>query len=92
MAKLKMFSVYDSKVEAYTPPFYCRTIGEAMRNWETTCNDGKSMMSNHPADYTLFEVGEYDESTAKVSPLGALKNLGCAIEAKRQVGTLSAVN
>lgn len=84
MAKLKVFVVYDSKVEAYMQPFFCRTIGEAMRNWEAVCNDGKSMMSTHPADFTLFEIAEYDEDKGRFNQFDALKSLGSAIEAKKQ--------
>jgi len=84
MARLKVFVVYDSKVGAYMQPFFCRSIGEAMRSWENVCNDGKSMMSSHPADFTLFEVAEYDELTGRFGQFDALKSLGTALEVKRK--------
>lgn len=83
MAKLKVYCVYDSKVEAYMQPFFCRAVGEALRNWESLANDGKSMISSHPADFTLFETAEYDEETGSFSQYTALKSLGTALEAKR---------
>ncbi|AZL82966.1 nonstructural protein [Apis mellifera associated microvirus 18] len=83
MAKLKVFTVYDSKVEAYAQPFFCRTIGEALRSWEGACNDGQSMMSKHPGDFTLFEVAEFDEKTGTFHPRETKNNLGLAIEQKR---------
>lgn len=81
--KQKVFVVFDSKVEAYMTPFFCRSKGEALRSWETACNDGQSMMSKHPADYTLFESGEYDDATGRIQQHNALIPLGTAIEAKR---------
>lgn len=83
MAKLKVFVVHDSKVAAYMQPFFCRTVGEALRTWEATCNDGRSMMSSHPADFTLFEVAEYDEATGCFVPHQVHVNLGKALEQKK---------
>lgn len=84
MAKLKVFVVYDSKVGAYMQPFFCRSVGEALRSWESVCNDGKSMMSTHPADFALFEVAEYDEATGRFGQHEALRALGTALEVKKQ--------
>lgn len=84
MAKMKVYVVFDAKVEAYLQPFFARALGEAMRMWEATVNDGKSMMSTHPSDFTLFETGEYDEATGRFYQYDALKPLGTALEAKRK--------
>lgn len=83
MAVLKVYVVYDSKVGAYDKPFFMRSNGECLRGWETVCNDGKSMMSLYPTDYTLFESGEYDESTGRVNQYDALRPLSTALEAKK---------
>lgn len=81
--KLKVFTVYDSKIGAYMTPFFARAVGEAMRNWESACNDPESMMCKHPADYTLFETAEFDDSTGVITPLQTLHSLGLATTAKR---------
>lgn len=83
MAKMKVFVVHDSKVGAYMTPFFARTIGEAMRSWESLCNDGKSMMSQYPADFSLFEVAEYDDQSGRFAQADVLKSLGTALEVKR---------
>lgn len=87
MPILKMFCVYDSKVEAYDKPFTARTVGEALRSWEEACNDGRSPMSVHPGDFTLFEIGEYDDRTGVLKAHEAKRSLGLAVEAKRQPST-----
>lgn len=84
MAKLRVFVIFDSKVEAYMQPFFCRTVGEALRTWESVCNDGKSLMSSHPSDFTLFETAEFDEATGHFNQFHALKSYGAAIECKKQ--------
>lgn len=83
MAKLRMFSVYDSKVQAYMNPWIARTVAEAQRSWVQACNDGQSMMSKHPADYTLFQVGEFDEETGEILPLKAHASISTGLEARR---------
>lgn len=77
---LKIFSVYDCKVEAYMSPFFMQSRGQAIRAFGDTVKDTSSQFSKHPADFTLFELGTYDDSSASfdlhVTPI----NLGVAIE------------
>lgn len=82
MAKMKVYVVHDSKVGAYMQPFFCRTVGEALRSWTAVCNDGKSMMSTYPGDFSLFEVAEYDEGTGRFSQYEVIKSLGTGLDVK----------
>lgn len=86
---LKMFTVYDSKAETYLRPFSMRSTGEAIRGFITTLNDGQSEMSKYPADFTLFELGTYDETKATITTLPTMENLGNGIHLK---GKLSIAN
>lgn len=63
--KLKVFSVFDSKVGAYMTPFFMRSTGEAIRAMLTTARDSSTQFSKYPSDYTLFEIGSYDDQSAK---------------------------
>ena len=54
-------AIYDSKCEAYSAPSLFKTRGEAMRAWIEAVKDEKSPMFKHPEDYTMFEIGTYDE-------------------------------
>ncbi len=58
----KQYSVYDSKAEIYLPPFCFPTHGASLRAFKETCNDGQSSIAKHPADYTLFYIGEWDDN------------------------------
>lgn len=80
----KAFNVYDSKVEAYNTPFFLRHKGEALRSFEEIANDKSSAIGKHPGDFTLFEIGTYNELTGELACYESKINLGCAIELVRQ--------
>lgn len=81
---IKIFCVYDSKVECYMQPFFMQTKGAALRAWESTVNDPSTQFNKHPADFTLFEIGEYDENTGRILSYDSPLSLGVAIELKRE--------
>lgn len=81
---LKIFTVYDSKAEAYLKPFFLRSTGEAIRAFEENCNDINANFFKYPSDYTLFEIGSYNDNTTEIVTLTAIKSLGLAHEYKRQ--------
>lgn len=60
----KVYVVYDSVAEYYLAPFCLRTNNEAVR-WFTDCvNAFDNRFYSHPAHYTLFEIGSFDNSNA----------------------------
>lgn len=77
--KLKAFSIFDSKAEAYIQPFFHRATGEAIRAFETACSKPDHAFHIHAADYTLFEIGTFDESNACLTKKVPL-NLGNALQ------------
>lgn len=79
----KIFNVYDCKAEHYNNPFFLRTRGEALRGFQEVCNDPQSQISKYPADFTLFEIGEYDQVTGKISLHVAPVSLGTGVEFKK---------
>jgi len=85
--KLKMTAVFDSKIGAYRAPQFFKFTGEALRAWETVCNDPDTQFAKYPADFTLFEIGEFDEITGEFSAHAAKINLGLALSVKKQPET-----
>lgn len=77
-----MYTVYDAAAAAYLPPFYQNTTAQALRAWQSTINDPQSNFSKYSADYTLFQIGEYDDQTGNITMLDAKINLGTALEHK----------
>lgn len=77
--KRLMFSVYDSKAEAYLPPFVANTEAVAIRMVAASTLDPNSDMHRFGADYTLFHIGEWDEDAGLVALNDAHINLGTAL-------------
>lgn len=84
MAKLLVYAVYDSKVQTYAQPFHMRTKGEALRGWQEVANDPNTQIHKHAEDFSLMELGEYDEQTGQFTNLTAPLNLGLATQYKTQ--------
>ncbi|AXH77096.1 MAG: nonstructural protein [Microviridae sp.] len=77
---LKVFAIYDSKVEAYMSPIFVPSRGQALRSFIDAAQDTTNNLGKHPADFTLFEIGVFDDSNATfdchISPI----SLGNALE------------
>lgn len=67
--QLRAFSVYDSKTEVYGPPMFFLTRGQAVRSFSDAANDEKAEFSRHAADYTLFEIGSFDQAAGSLLPI-----------------------
>lgn len=76
---LKAFSVFDCKAEAYLPPFFTSTTALAMRSFGTAANTADHDFHKYAADYTLFEIGWYDDSNGLLDSKDAHSNLGTAL-------------
>lgn len=76
----KLFSVYDSKSGVYSAPFMEHSNASGIRAFETGCKDKNTMMFSYPQDYTLFELGTFDDQTAKYELLATPKSLVMAQE------------
>lgn len=84
MSSLSVYSVYDSKVEAFMQPFFMKTDGEALRSWMDIVNEKSSVFAKHPEDFTLMKLGEYDERSGKFSNEATPRSLGIALQFVRQ--------
>lgn len=81
--KLLMFAVYDSKAKAFCRPFFAAVEAVALRAFEGGANDVDSEIGRHPADFSLFQVGEFDDDTGVVKPLDQHVNFGLATQFRR---------
>lgn len=61
--RMYVFSVLDKAVQAYNTPFYARTTQEAIRSFGGLVNDTTTNVAQHPSDFVLFLLGEYDDNT-----------------------------
>lgn len=75
-----VFSIYDLKAEAYLRPFFSPTRAMAMRSFEDTVNSPDSMMNAHPDDFTLFELGSWDQLAGSITMYEQKVGLGTALQ------------
>lgn len=78
--KQSMFSIYDSKADAYLPPFFLHNEFMALRVFTDCANDQTHQFGKHPEDYTLFELGSFEDSNAKIALHDTPKSIAVAIE------------
>lgn len=77
---MKIYSIYDSKAEAYLPPFFSPNKATAIRSFQQAANDTTTQFHQHGGDYTLFEIGTWHEQTGELTPANTKTNLGTALE------------
>lgn len=78
--KLLAFTVYDTKVEAYLPPLFMRSKGEALRSLAAAVKDPGHQFSKNPEDYIFFHIGEFDDEKGVLVPLDIPAVLASAID------------
>lgn len=81
---LKIYTIYDAKSMTYETPICWRARGEAIRWYQDLINDPKSKLYHHPEDYDLFELGDYDQLKATLTPYKSSVPLGKATEFKKE--------
>jgi len=61
VAKQVVFVIYDDKAKAYLPPFFLPEMGMGIRTFGDCVNQAGHPFFMHPADYTLFAAGTFDD-------------------------------
>lgn len=88
--KYKIFAVYDSKAEAYMTPFFMNKTEQARRSFADACQNPDLPFGRHPGDYTLFEIGAFNDHNAELTPQNPISR-GTALELNTQ-GNSHAIN
>ena len=63
---MKAFSVHDTKADLWNSPFFMRTEAEAVRSFGAIAQDLKTAIGQHPRDFVLYLVGDFDDSTGVI--------------------------
>lgn len=79
---LGIYSVFDSKAAAFLPPFFVHNDAIAQRAFSEGANDPTHPFFKHPADYTLFRIGDFNDTTGQVVALDVNVNLGHSAQYK----------
>ena len=72
-------SIYDNKSELFWAPQLFRSKADFVRAVQTGAKDKSSMLNQHPSDFELYIVGEWNEGDAllntEVTRLGSVLDL-----------------
>jgi hypothetical protein len=62
-------TVKDRAADAYGRPMFVPSAGVAIRSFsdEINRNNAENQLYNHPDDFDLYELGEFDDNTAVFS-------------------------
>lgn len=82
---LQMFTVHDTKAEAYLQPFFSQSRGAAIRSFDDAVNGGNEQFSRHAADYNLFHIGTWNPLTGMIETFPPI-SLGNGLDFLRNSG------
>ncbi len=75
-----IMTVYDNKAKAYLPPFFLPAVGMASRTFADCVNSDDHQFGRHPQDYTLFELGTFEDNKATFDIFPAPVSVGNGVE------------
>lgn len=63
--KVKVFTVFDMKMQFFAQPFFEQQEASAIRSFSDAVNDAnpKNMWYLHPEDFQLYCIGTFDNET-----------------------------
>ena len=83
--KLNIYSIYDSAAKAYMSPFFMHNHGLAIRAFSDQVNSQQeNQIKNHPEQFTLFMIAEYNDQSGYITPLETPAPLGKGNEFQTQ--------
>lgn len=70
---LNVYTVWDTKAEAFLQPFFSPNKGTAIRAIVDALRDPNSTLAKYPDDFHLYHIGTWDDSAGLIeahSPVG----------------------
>lgn len=68
--KFNIYTIFDSKANAYIRPEYRRSDEEMFAAIYETAKNPESGFHKHPDDYTVYRLGTFDEENAVIEYTG----------------------
>lgn len=66
---LKMYTIHDIVANVHRSPMFLRSDGEAVRLFDRVVNDPQTDVSKYPNDYHLYYCGDFDDQSARLTPV-----------------------
>jgi hypothetical protein len=83
--KQLIFSINDLKAELWTKPMFVLKEGQMLRTFSDSANDPSNYVGQHPEDYCLYLIGEWDEEKGELKYYDAKKSYGLASGYVKQI-------
>ena len=77
------FAIFDMKAKLWSDPFYSVSIGAATRQFSDLANDLQHPIGQHPEDYALYQIGEWDAFSGDFFGYETKTSLGIAADFKK---------
>ena len=77
--KLNAYTIYDVASGIYMRPFFSQADGQAVRGFKDIATDADHEIGKHPEDYTLYRIGNFNDTTGKMAG-EELEKLATALE------------
>lgn len=74
----KVYSIYDEKACFFSAPYVSTNDLTALRSFSQVATDPHTEIHRFPTDYSLYEIGTFDDFTGVMTPLQAAINHGKA--------------
>lgn len=78
--KLAIYSIFDEAAGAYITPFFTTNQATAERSFAQAANDEQHLFHISAKDYTLFELGAFDQDSGTFTTLQAPRSVGNALQ------------
>lgn len=67
--KLVIVAILDRAAQTFANPWYVTHIGQATRTFSDEVNRQApdNTLNQHPSDFELYRLGDYENSTAKIT-------------------------
>ena len=73
--QMKLYTVIDTKAQCALPPFTMRSDGEAIRAFGDSVNKPGTTLHDHPEDFCLCGIGDFDQLTGLIAAYDVRKSL-----------------
>lgn len=64
--RLNAYTIYDSATGIYMRPFFAAADGAAIREFNDLAVSSDHPIGQHPADYTLYRVGTWNDNKGEL--------------------------
>lgn len=65
-----LVALFDRAIQGYGPVMTYHTRNEAIRQFRTQAEDKSTQIAQHPTDYELWHIADYNDENGEVSQIG----------------------